>query len=106
MKAYSIIRTDRFRDDIQSIILGIAQKFDYKTANEIIDLFSKEITRISKFPEICPLVKHRTLRKLGYRVLNVKKTIIIYRVDKKSKTIILALAVDERKDYNSVLSEI
>jgi toxin ParE1/3/4 len=69
--------------DILEIIDFISKKNPTAAIN-LIDEIDKQISKLADFPEIGKLAKDDRLKKLGYRILVVKKYLVFYVVKKQS----------------------
>lgn len=100
---YKIERTDTADSLIRKIILYVAEQFDAATALAKLDELEKNIMLLSTEPYLGEAPRYPLLRKQGYRVLILKKDLVFYKINEKTKTITIYAVVDHRQDYISIL---
>ena len=98
---YSVIRTDKFNDQLTDIILYISATFSKKEAIEYLDFLEIQINNLSEFPYIGVVPRYQPIAKQGYRALVCKQNIIFYKVkvNEEKKEIVLHIIVPSKKNY-------
>lgn len=96
---YSVIRTDKFNDQLTDIILYINATFSKKEAIEYLDFLEIQINNLSEFPYIGVEPRYQPIAKQGYRALVCKQNIIFYKVNEEKKEIVLHIIVSSKKNY-------
>lgn len=96
---YSVIRTDKFNDQLTDIILYINTTFSKKEAIECLDFLEIQINNFSALPYIGIVPRYQPIAKQGYRALVCKENIIFYKVNEGNKEIVLHIIVPSRKNY-------
>lgn len=95
-----IIRTDKADDQIRDIIIYIARDSgSVDRALKYLDKLEHSIGLLCKQPYYGVLVRHRSLRRLQFRVLAVEHYLIFYKVRERDCTVIIYAVVDSRGDY-------
>ena len=94
---YSVIRTDKFNDQLTDIILYINATFSKKEAIEY--LLEIQINNLSEFLYIGVVPSYQPIAKQGYRALVCKQNIIFYKVNEEKKEIVLHIIVSSKKNY-------
>ena len=61
------------------------------------------INRLKEFTNSGSIPRYSILKKQGYRVVNVEKHLIFYRVNEENKTVIVYAIVDGRREYQKYL---
>lgn len=82
---YSVIRTDKFNDQLTDIILYINATFSKKEAIEYLDFLEIQINNLSEFLYIGVVPRYQPIAKQGYRALVCKQNIIFYKVNEEKK---------------------
>lgn len=101
---YKIERTDKANEQLRDIVLYRAEV----TGNaddglELLDMLEKQINMLASFPESGAPPRYATLRARGYRVLIVEKQLVFYKVNRKTKTVVVHAVVDGRRDYLNLI---
>lgn len=96
---YQLIRTDTFDVQLREIIFRISDNFGRDKALEVLDDIEHSLTQLSDFPRLGPEPKYVVLKRQGFRVLVLKKNLVFYKVNDKSKTVTIEAIVDARRDY-------
>ena len=100
---YQIIRTELADAQIRSIILYLAEIFGNQVALEKLTELEESISALEENPYIGSIPQYPVLKKQGYRVLILEKTLVFYKVNEKRQEIIIYAAVDGRQDYLRIL---
>lgn len=102
--SYQILRTDKFGDQLNEIIEYIAgDSGDIDTALRYLDTVEAAVTRLRTFPESGTIPRYSLLRRQGYRVLNVERHLVFYKVDKAKRCVTLYAIVDGRRAYMALV---
>ena len=96
---YSVIRTDKFNDQLTNIIFYINAVFLKKEAIDYLDFLEIQINILSEFPYIGVVPRYQSIAKQGYRALVCKQNIIFYKVNEGKKEIVLHIIVSSKKNY-------
>lgn len=96
---YSVIRTDKFNDQLTDIILYINATFSKKEAIEYLDFLEIQINNLSEFLYIGVVPWYQPIAKQGYRARVCKQNIIFYKVNEEKKEIVLHIIVSSKKNY-------
>lgn len=100
---YEIFLTDQFNDSLQNMIFYIQETNSQKSAIQVLERIEKSIMNLSDFPYMSIIPKHKTIRKLGYRIFIVDKCFIFYKVFEEEKKIGIYACCDYRQDYINIL---
>ena len=102
--SYSMIRTDRFADQLNDLILYIADDTgSIDTALQYLDQLETVILRLRDFPESGSTPRYSLLKRQGYRVLIAQRHLVFYKVDNDNRRIILYAIVDSRREYRNLI---
>lgn len=82
---YSVIRTDKFNDQLTNIIFYINAVFLKKEAIDYLDFLEIQINILSEFPYIGVVPRYQSIAKQGYRALVCKQNIIFYKFNEEKK---------------------
>lgn len=96
---YSVIRTDKFNDELTEIILYIKVTFSKKEAIEYLEFLEIQINNLIEFPYIGVIPRYQPIGKQGYRALICKQNIIFYKLNEERKEIVLHIIVPSKKNY-------
>lgn len=100
---YQIEKTYTFLEQLRDIIFYIAKTDSVVVANKVLDKLENNILSLSKFPYLGIEPKYSQLRYRGYRVLIVGNNLIFYKVEEKTKKIILYSIVYAKQNYINLL---
>ena len=101
--SYRILRTDKASDQLYDIIQYIASEASVDTALGYLDKLESAIMNLAAFPLSGVVPRYSTLKKQGYRVLIVERHLVFYKVDKKTKTVMIHAIVDGRQEYRDLV---
>ena len=102
--SYSMIRTDRFADQLNDLILYIADDSgSIDTALQYLDQLETVILRLRDVPESGSTPRYSLLKRQGYRVLIAQRHLVFYKVDNNNRRIILYAIVDSRREYRNLI---
>ena len=97
---YRILRTDKARDQLFSILQYIADDSgSVDTALAYLDKLEREIGKLADAPHIGSYPRYSILRRQGYRVLIVGRHLIFYKADDEKKQVVIYAVVDSRQQY-------
>ena len=98
--SYTVLRTDRFSDQLNDIIFYIADDTgDVDMALNVLDRIEEAVLRLADFPDRGSLPRYTILRRQGYRVLIVMRWLVFYKVDQANQTVVLYAIADQRQEY-------
>lgn len=100
---YSIIRTDKFNDQLTDIIMYINSAFSKKEAIEYLNYLEEQINNLKEFPLIGVVPRYQPISKQGYRALICKQNIIFYKVNEDKKEITLHIIVPSKRNYINLI---
>lgn len=100
---YSIIRTDKFNDQLTDIIMYINNAFSKKEAIEYLNYLEEQINNLKNFPLIGVVPRYQAISKQGYRALICKQNIIFYKIDENKKEIVLHIIVSSKRNYINLI---
>lgn len=100
---YTVIRTDTADVQLRKIILYIAQNFGSDVALEKLDEIEKQIMELGNSPYIGTDPKYPILKHQGYKVLILKKDLVLYKINERNKTVTVHAVVDQRRDYLNII---
>ena len=100
---YKVIRTDTADAGIRKIILYVAQNFGNSVALEKLDEIEKRILELGDDPYIGTDPRYLVLKRQGYKVLNLEKDLVFYKIDEEKKTVVVYAVVDQRQDYLNII---
>jgi addiction module RelE/StbE family toxin len=87
---YRIRVTSRAASDLMKIYQYISETFqEPETALNIVNALHNEILSLNQFPYRCAPRKTGVYAGKGYRQLFVKNNTVIFRIDEKTKTVII-----------------
>lgn len=90
MDKYSVKLMSRALRDLDGIYSYIAKTLlEQGTALELVETIEGEILTLESMPYRCPERQHGTYANKGYRQLFIKNYTVIFRVDEKSKTVLV-----------------
>ena len=101
---YDIDITESAQKDLENIYFYISEELleNESAINTIIEIKEK-IFSLETMPGRYSLVNNLSLSKMGYRHVNVKNYIILYLINEKKKTVIIARIIHERMNYAKYL---
>lgn len=97
--SFKVLRTSRFNDELQDIVLYIKNEFTLDEAIDYLNYFEEQVTNLSIFPKIGLIPRNESIAKQGYRVLVSKKNLIFYKINSSNETITLHSIVSAKQDY-------
>ena len=101
---YSILRTDKARDQLFSIIQYIAEDSgSIETALAYLDKLETEILKLGFTPYMGSYPRYSILKKQGYRVLIVQRHLVFYKVDDALHQVMIYAVVDSRQHYLNMI---
>ena len=100
---YSIIRTDKFNDQLTDIIMYISSTFSKKEAIEYLDYLEKQIHNLKEYPLIGVVPRYQSISKQGYRALICKQNIVFYKINEDKKEITLHIVVSSKRNYINLI---
>lgn len=100
---YSIIRTDKFNDQLTDIIMYISSTFSKKEAIEYLDYLEKQINNLKEYPLIGVVPRYQPISKQGYRALICKQNVVFYKVNEDKKEIALHIVVSSKRNYINLI---
>ena len=100
---YSIIRTDKFNDQLTDIVMYISSTFSKKEAIEYLDYLEKQINNLKEYPLIGVVPRYQPISKQGYRALICKQNIVFYKINEDKKEIILHIVVSSKRNYINLI---
>ena len=99
----SIIRTQKFEDQLRDILFYRAEITETQAALELLDKFERGIMHLADFPESGSPLRYPALRARGFRVLIIEKYLVFYKVDRQQEAITIYAVVDGRRDYLNLI---
>ena len=101
---YKIERTEKANEQLRDTVLYRAEVTgNVDDGLELLDELEKQINMLASFPESGAPPRYATLRARGYRVLIVEKQLVFYKVNRKTKTVVVHAVVDGRRDYLNLI---
>ena len=100
---YSIIRTDKFNDQLTDIIMYISSTFSKKEAIEYLNYLEKQINNLKEYPLIGVVPRYQPISKQGYRALICKQYVVFYKVNEDKKEIALHIIVSSKRNYINLI---
>ena len=101
---YTILRTERFNDQLNDILNYIADDSgDIDAALNVLTRMEEAILRLHEFPDSGGLPRYTVLKRQGYRVLLVMRWLVFYKVNHETHTVMLYAIVDQRQEYVNLL---
>lgn len=98
--SYRLLRTDQFNDQLNDILQYIANDSgDVDMALRRLDETQEAVLRLRDFPESGSVPGYSLLKKQGYRVLMVSRSLVFHKVDKAKKSVVFYAIVDGRREY-------
>ena len=96
---YSIIRTDKFNDQLTDIIMYISSAFSKKEALEYLNYLEEQINNLKKYPYVGVVPRYQAISKQGYRALICKQNIVFYKINEQEKVVTLHIIVSSKRNY-------
>ncbi|RRD94611.1 type II toxin-antitoxin system RelE/ParE family toxin [Clostridiales bacterium COT073_COT-073] len=93
------IRTELADSQIRHIILYLAEVFGSQVALQELQEMEESILTWEENPYIGSIPQYPVLKRQGYRVLILKKNLVVYKINEEGKEVILYAVVDGRQDY-------
>jgi toxin ParE1/3/4 len=104
MANYRIDISEPAENDLRDIVRYIsAQLSAPMTALKMMDTVEEAIMGLAVMPQKCPPVTDERLAMMGYRKLLVKKHIVFFTVDEKSKIVDVERILYARRDWHHIL---
>ena len=101
---YSILHTDKAREQLLSIIQYIADDSgSIDTALAYLDKLEREIKKLAVSPHIGSYPRYSILKRQGYRVLIVGRHLVFYRTDEQKKQVVIYAVVDSLQQYVNLI---
>lgn len=100
---YKILKTDKFNDQIQDIILYIASVNSKKVALDYLNIIERSINQLQDFPYKGLVPRYQAIRKQGFRCLIVESHLIFYKVFEDIKTVILYAIFSCKQEYLNLI---
>ncbi len=97
--SYSVVRTDKFNDQLIDIIMYINNAFSKTEAVEYLEYIENQINNLREFPLIGVVPRYQSIAKQGYRALICKQNIIFYKIDEAKQQIVLHIIVSAKRNY-------
>ena len=97
--SYSVVRTDKFNDQLIDIIMYINNALFKTEAVEYLEYIEKQINNLREFPLVGVVPRYQSIAKQGYRALICKQNIIFYKIDEARKHIVLHIIVSAKRNY-------
>ena len=101
--SYSIVRTDKFNDQLTDIIMYIKDAFSKKEAVEYLDYLEMQINNLKEYPLIGVVPRYQPISKQGYRALICKQNIIFYKANDEKKEVTLHIIVSSKRNYINLI---
>ena len=96
---YEVIRTRMADYQIRNLTMYISLSFGSDVALEKLSELEDAIMTLGDNPNIGDIPRDIEIRRLGFRVLVLKKDIIFYKINEEKKIITIYAIVDQRQDY-------
>ncbi|MGM9970962.1 MAG: type II toxin-antitoxin system RelE/ParE family toxin [Anaeroplasmataceae bacterium] len=100
---YSILRTDKFNDQLIDIIMYINDAFSKKDAYEFLDYIEEQIDKLKMYPLMGVVPRYQAIARQGYRALICRKNIIFYKINEIKKEIVLYIIVSSKRNYLNLI---
>ena len=97
--SYSVIRTDKFNDQLTNIIMYIKDAFSKKEALEYLNYLEEQINNLKKYPYVGVVPRYQAISKQGYRALICKQNIVFYKINEQEKVVTLHIIVSSKRNY-------
>ncbi len=101
---YRIDISEPAENDLRDIVRYIsARLLAPMTAMEILEAIEQAMASLEEMPHRAPVVADERLATIGYRMLNVKKYIIFFSIDKKAKVVDVERILYGRRNWRAIL---
>ena len=101
---YQIIRTEKADNQLRDLLYYIADDSgDVEIALSYLNKLEDAIMRLSDFPDLGSRPRYAILKKQGFRVLIVEKSLVFYKTNHIHKEVIIYAIVDGRQDYLNLI---
>ena len=101
---YQIIMTDKANEQLQDIIMYIADESKSKEValNYLVRL-EEAILKLEDFPFMGVKPRYLTLKRQGYLVLIVEKHLIFYKIDQVKKKVLIYAVFNSKQEYRRLI---
>ena len=72
-------------------------------ALENLDDIEKRSLQVGEDPDIGTIPRDSILRRQGYKVLNLEKNLVFYKIDEVNKQVVVYEVIDQRQDYLNII---
>ena len=98
-----LLRTDKFNDQLQDLILYIADVNNVSAALKQLDLIESYVIKLKNFPKLGTVPRYQIFKNQGYRVLIVHGFLIFYKILEIESKIILYSIFSDKQNYINLI---
>lgn len=100
---YELLRTDKFNDQLQDLVLYIADINCVDVALKQLDLIESFLFKLINYPKLGSIPRYPILKKQGYRSLVIQGYLIFYKVLEEERKIILYSIFSDKQNYINLI---
>ena len=100
---YDLLRTDRFNDQLQDLILYIAKTNCRNVAFKQLELIEHSVLNLRDFPYIGKVPRYQIIKNQGFRVLIIPGYLIFYKVFENKNQIIFYSIFSDKQNYINLI---
>ena len=102
--AYNLLITDNSSNELNSIVNYISDYLDnLSAASDFLDLIEECYERLATNPKIYQLCDHPNFKEKGYRKVNIKNYVLIYRIAEDTDTVYILHIFFGKQDYYTII---
>ena len=101
---YNLLITDNASNELNSIVNYISNYLDnLSAASDFLDLIEECYERLATNPKIYQLCDYPNFKEKGYRKVNIKNYVLIYRIAEDTDTVYILHIFFGKQDYYSII---
>jgi toxin ParE1/3/4 len=98
-----LLRTDKFNDQLQELVLYIADTKCVEVALKQLDIIESFVIKLKSYPKLGSVPRYQILKKQGYRALVIPGYLIFYKVFEEESKIILYSIFSDKQNYINLI---
>ena len=100
---YELLRTDKFNDQLQELVLYIADVNCVDVALKQLNLIESFVLKLKDYPKLGSIPRYQILKKQGYRVIVITGYLIFYKVFEEERKVILYSIFLDKQNYINLI---
>ena len=100
---YKVVRTETADAQIRKIILYVVENFGKEAALEKLEELEQNLLDLGLYPQKCVEPRYLVLKRQGYKVLILKKNLVLYKINEEKKEVTVYAVVDQRQDHLNII---